>query len=552
MAAKADRLVGFLRSERRLELAAELPESILKDLWAGDAPVLLVPKGVEPESPGEASPDEADLAAWLEVLDRALDSPENEEAHQPIPRAVQSLLQTLSAEDRARFLRKHQALRIIRVREAGSGVEKPAAVEYLERLWGIGCLFTFAGGLREARMGIAPLLARAMPGADVCLVRAQTYRDLLSEDEAQGSGSRLPAASDGRACLATVGRYTGHLGDLAGRHRLLERASDPGTDADARRGLRFLLHGSLDHRDDDDAKLWIGRHDQHHPWDRLWDMMHGAARWSRVEEKLADAIPRNRWGYANIAETDARTLIDELLETGQGVDAPEELSVDERDEILSRIDDQDLWLRLHLHTTLEGIPVSAAHERVYLAPRTGGHEEPLIREATLIAPSQNEIVANQQRRWLSPLDDRARIEIVLGTAEPVCYWRDVMLGPRRSATAAAVRTPLPPPGSRTRSASSGSRTWSMDAMKRATPTGVKNCPRAARRLESAAGRPGRSGRSRSRRSRKFDAVTVGQPSPPGRGVWRVFIPLAAVEARTAATPSAAGCSRPSASLLRSS
>ena len=426
IAAKASRLVGFLQSERRLEFAAELPESILKDLWAIDAPVLIVPKGMEPESPSKAAPDKPALAAWLGVLDRAFDSPDNEGVHQPILRVVQGLLQTLSTQDRRRFLREHRVLRVIGVLDALSRVEKPVSVEYLEGVQGAGCLFAFAEGLREARMGIAPLLARAIPAADVCLVRAQTYRELFSEDESQGEGSRIPAANDGQASLAAVGHYTGRLGNLADRHGLLEQANDPGTDANARRGLRFLLHGSLDHRDDDIAVLWIGRHDQHRAWKRLWTVMHEAARWSLVPEELANAVPRNRWNHANIAEIDARTLIDELRRKGRGIDAPEEFSVDEREEILSRIEDEDLWRLLPLHTTMDGCPVSAARERVYLAPHMGEHENALTREATLIVPSQNAFVADQQRRWLRPLDDRARIEIALDAADPSRYWRSIM------------------------------------------------------------------------------------------------------------------------------
>ena len=424
VAAKATRLVGFLQPEKRLALTADLPESILKDLWGIDAPVLLVPRGLEPESSGKASPDETALVAWLRVLDRALDSPDNDGPHQPILQTVQGLLHTLTIENRALFLRKHRTLRVIGARDARSRVEKPVSVEDLDRVRAAGCLFTFAEGFRGAEMGFAPLLARAMPDADVCLVHARTYRDLLSEDEAQG-GSLL-AASNAPACLAAVGRYTGRLGDIADRRSLLEKANDTGADPDARRGFRFLLHGARDHRDDDDAKLWVGRHDQHPVWNRLWGVMHEDAQWSLVDRELANTIPGSRWRNADIAEVDARTLIEELRSTGRGIDAPEEFSVDERDEILSRIEDEDLWLRLPLHTTLEGTPVSAVHERVYLAPRTEGHEDPLTREASLIAPSENRLVANKQKCWLRPLDDRARIEIALGSAEPVRYWREVM------------------------------------------------------------------------------------------------------------------------------
>ena len=77
-----------------------------------------------------------------------------------------------------------------------------------------------------------------------------------------------------------------------------------------------------------------------------------------------------------------------------------------------------------------------------------------------------------------------------------------------STTAADIRTPLPPPGSRMRSSFGGLGTSSMDAMKVATLDGVKNCPRSARRFGSTERRLEMSRRSRSRRSRRFAVVTA--------------------------------------------
>ena len=367
------------------------------------------------------------LAAWLRVLDRALESNGKRQTQQPILEAVQGLLKTLPTGDRGRFLRKYQSLRIVGVRDVRNGVEKPVSLEDIENGRKAGTLFGFADGLRGAELGIAPVLSRALPDVDICLVRARTWRELLSDNGPQGQVPRIPAADDGRACLAAVGRQsTGRLGNLPERRALLEQANDPGTDEDAQRGLRLLLHGSLDHRTDDTARLWIGRHDQHRVWNQLWAAMHEGEQWSSVSEELANTIPRNRWSLANIAEIDARTLLDELRTSGQGIKAPGSFTIEERDEILSRIEHEDLWQRLPLHTTLAREPVSAAGERVYLASREERGEVPLSREATLIAPSPNRIVAEQQKRWLHPLDDRARIEIALGTAEPARYWCSVM------------------------------------------------------------------------------------------------------------------------------
>ena len=233
-AAKSKRLLGFLESKRRLTLSSELPDKVLAKLWEIDAPVLLVPKGLEADPLGEAAPDDQTLADWLRLLDRALDS--NQGAQGPILDAVQRLLKTLSGEARGRFLRVNRTLRIIGLLDPRTGVEKPVSVEVLEQLRRTRTLFSFAGGLREARMGIAPQLARAIPEAKVGLVRAETYRQLLPDDGSQ-EGAHLPAADDGRACLAAVGsQSTGPLGDCAARLGLLKRANDPGTDEDALRG----------------------------------------------------------------------------------------------------------------------------------------------------------------------------------------------------------------------------------------------------------------------------------------------------------------------------
>ena len=429
LAAKASRFIAFLEPKRRIELSADLSEPVLNEMWKIDASVLPVPKSMDPEPHGNARPNKQEIAAWMGVLNRALDSAVSDEAQDRILRTAQGLLKTLAAEAKGRFLKENRELRIIGVQDARSGLKKPVSFEFLEDVRRAGTLFRFAAGLREARMGITPLLALAIPDAEIGLVQTETYRELFPDDGIQGRDQHIPAASDGPACLAAVGRLnTGRLGEIADRRNLLENANDPGTDAahPARRGLRLLLHGSPDHRMDDQAKLWIGRHNQHPAWNRLWDKMHGGAQWSRIPETLADAVPRNRWTQANIVEIDARTLIDALRKTGQDIEVPEEFSEEEREEILSQIDHEELWLRLPLHTALNRELVSAAGQQVYLAPAVACDDDPLTHETILIAPSQNPVVADQQKRWLPHWDDRARIKIALGTEKPSRYWRSVM------------------------------------------------------------------------------------------------------------------------------
>ena len=432
MATKAKRLVSFLRPEKRLEIASDLSESILGQLWRIDVPLLLVPRGMNPEPSDAATPDEETLAAWLGVLDRALDSLDGSGAQKPILDAIQGLLRALPDEARRRFLRRHPSLRVVAVREARNGADKPMSIRDLDRLSDGGTLFRFAAGLRSAAMGIAPRLARAIPDADVCLVRTQEYREISADGGLPEGRHPIPLADDAQACLAAVGRYSGRLGDLSERRDLLERANDPGNEAIALRGLRYLLHGSRDHRLDANARLWIGRHEQHPAWSRLWTATHSERHWSLVPEELAIVMPRTRWALAGIAEVDPRTLIGEMRTSEQTIDEPTMFSREERDEILSRIDDEDLWRRLPLHTTVDGRPATA-EASAFLASSSPDPEDPLTRRATLIAPSGNAETAARQRRWLRPLDDAARMELALRAEDPARYWRSIMDALNRTA-----------------------------------------------------------------------------------------------------------------------
>ena len=420
-AERSRRLIAFVAPKRRRALAADLPDALLRRLWEAEAPILLVPKGLDPTPTGSAVPPDETLRDWLRVLDRNLGEKGRDEDLKAILETVRGLLQTLDADNRGRFLRVHLDLRVIAVHDAHAGRQRALSFAQVQTIQEGGSLFKFAG-LGEAGLGLTPRLARALPDASICLVQANLYRELFE-------GARdLPSADSPQACLAAIGKDdTGRLGSIQDRRDLLEKASDPGSNPDAVRGLRYLLHGSADHRSDDQGDLWIADPDPGPAWTKLWGQTCGAgAEWRLVPPALGGIMGSEAYRKAGVRTLRATDLIAELRRSGQGIRDAKAFGLKERDQILAEIDDESLWQRLPLHTTIAGEPVTALGERVYLATPDRTQIAALAGEATLIAPSTDPRVLARQRQWLKPLDDSALIQIALAAAEPSRHWSTIL------------------------------------------------------------------------------------------------------------------------------
>lgn len=325
---KSRRVLGFVESKRRLMLAADLPEPVLRDLWGIDSPILLIPHGLDPEVVSSPEASENAWAAWLRVLDRHLAMESAAADQQAVLDVVVDLIKRLSADARGHFLRVHEDLRIIAIRDARAGRNRAVSGADIRAVREAGTLFGYARGIQEReRLGLTPLLAAVLPDSRIWLVRANHYRDLFPGEP------EPPRADNGRACLAAVGRDHGRLGGIQERQALLEEAHDHGSDAQARRGLRYLLHGSEPHREADNQILWFPDHDQHLAWAKLWDQMHDADRWSRISGNLADPLRHSRYEAVGVRKIDARNLLEELAR--RSISAPGDFTRNEREEILS-------------------------------------------------------------------------------------------------------------------------------------------------------------------------------------------------------------------------
>ncbi|WPL17963.1 hypothetical protein Thiowin_03011 [Thiorhodovibrio winogradskyi] len=416
-AEKARRLLRRITSLRRFDLTAFLPESTLRRLWRSSSDILLIPKELETKD-ANAQADEKTLRAWFDQLDQEIRMAEGS-AFVPLLSAAQGLL-PCDPKERGQFLRAHPALRIIALRDPVTGKDAPAATADIQQARENGHLFGFAQGIQSEQLGFTPLLARTLPETTIRLVRADLFRQLFPDYQS------LPRADDPVAILIAVGRSPGLLAGFNERCALLQKANDPGTNLMARRGLRYLLHGSSAHREDDQATLWVPKSGEHSAWLKLWSQLHEDVAWSQIDAGLAGTLATNRYQQAGIEVIDPRTLLGLLKQAPHRITDPGCFSLGERECILAALADDDLWRRLPLHTDLLGQPVSAEKPLVFLALRSTVPSDTLISRATLIARSNNREIANQQKEWLKPLDDVARIELALDAEDSAIYCQTIL------------------------------------------------------------------------------------------------------------------------------
>lgn len=420
---KARRLISLVQPERRHRVDAALPQSVWQGLLRIDQPYLLVPQGLEPpESPSKLEANSATLLPWLAILDRGVAAVTEAETMTLLLNAANGLLKTLAEPERRSFLRVHPELRMVSVRDIRDRCHRAASLRDLERVQAAGTLFSFAGAVGGGQYGFGPLLALALPRATIWLIHADRYRELFDTQDVPSS------IAVSAAVLAAVARHPGPLGPVAHRSALLEKANDAGSDKIARRGLRLLLHGRNEHREDDDTDLWVPREDQHSAWAKLWRQWHGDMDWCLLDRSVAGCLPANRWSRAGIKEIAATDLV-QALQQGRGIPDAGAFSVEERDEILARVDDREHWQRLPLHSRCpDGQPTALVGQAAYLAPATVCPEDALTCTALIIRRSDNPLQSSKQARldWLRPLDDHAMIEIALRSDTPADHFALVL------------------------------------------------------------------------------------------------------------------------------
>ncbi len=424
---KSKRLISFIRPENRLELADKLRKQDLDELLQINKldSFLLVPKGMDAEEKGIAIPGWDTLNKYLSTLADSFDRQSLDVEQTRIKKGIEGLLNTIETEGLRNFLEKYPTCNVINVRDARSSKDKLVDINTLNRFQKSETLFRLTAGLRSNSLGITPTLVRVLLDSEVTLISINEYRKF------HGNVEDLPSADDSVACLATIGKYSGQLGDFSERRAMLKKVNDPEAVDDALRGLRYLLHGSQTHRDDLDSTLWFKSDGElGTAWQKLWMVLNLDKEWSVIPDELVNVLPRYLLLQATVKEINKSSLIEDLYKIYKSPqDAPDlqVLCIRERDEVLSCIESEEVWKWLPAHTTVKGGCTSVDIE-VYLAPPDFDTSDPLVGEITLVKQSENPSQADKQKKWLSSFDDKAILKVALNPKFqlPQKYWMHII------------------------------------------------------------------------------------------------------------------------------
>ena len=418
---KAKRLFGYINPQRRVMLSAELPDSVLTRIWQQDTSALIIPKGFQADPSDQSEIEGSDFLAWLFVLDSVLDDAEMQEATDSILVAMQGLLKLMPPDKRSHLIRANANLRVLGVRDARTAKVKALSMSDIGRIRGTGTIFGFGQGLPGKNLGYSPLLADVLPRAEVFLVKREIYQELFPDSPA------IYPSDMGMAILQAIGnKSVTILGAQQTRKKLLDEVNNPRHSETAKKGMRLLLHGDLNHRDDMDSKLWIGSRGQHPVWTKLWAATHPEQNWCLIDSELADTVPHGHLTDLNVIDIDGSNLLNEIQKEDIDVQNPDKFSLEERNEILSKVDGVDLWKRLPFHTSNTGSVVSASGDHVFVVNKDDVGVDSFSEGATLIRRSEHPIVGAQQDKWLRQFDDVARIEIMLLVDNPSLHCFQIL------------------------------------------------------------------------------------------------------------------------------
>lgn len=367
-------LVALVKPENRVcvgplnpSSAAALDIRTLALLFSCETRMLVIPADLDStETRATGKPSDEDFGAWFAAIDReicahrTLDESESDEHSLRTVALLKAAIELLglygpkldlkAQEARARIVRLHRRERILSALDVRTGIEYAESLESLEIIHGARRLLKQTANALD-RFGHAKEFCLALKDETVYLITSETAGYIQRDGH-----PKVSPADDGTAILEALGKagIAANLSCFEARWTLLKAVRQTQLEGDARRGLRYLLHGSPDGFMDDQARLWIDPGQGDSPWIKLWREVEPGS-WFVLAEKIASDVPPNDWEKVGISQVEKSDVLRRLQDADDlaKIDGAK-FSDAEREAILAAVEDESVWLRLPLHIDTAG------------------------------------------------------------------------------------------------------------------------------------------------------------------------------------------------------
>ncbi len=413
--AKISRVLEHIPAEKRWRFGAieensplNISDDLLKALWQCEGELLPIPAFLDSKD----KPAQGKLAK--QVAEQWLKSLQSFEPNSTIS-LIKTILQSLEPKsDHLPLIKSNADWKIISAYDPKLGSDKAVSYQELSNANEKSLLFLFAG--MNKHEGIQ-LLQKCLSNQVILAIRSDDHKLLFD-------GEQLPKEDENEAILtALIKSKTALIGNIKIRKELLKKCHNINeSNTDAKQGLRYLLHANFDQKDNANDSLWIKAHNQSSAWEKLQRKLIGNNHWQVIDSELSDVLPHNTWDTIGIKEIKPDEIIKELKEKQDiALLKAEDFSLDERNEILNKIDDKNLWCRLPWHKTIGRYWVSIEAD-TYL--KTSVELSDTLKNGLNIIEPVSELSGKQ--KWITKLDEQVAISIALDSGKSSEYNKEIL------------------------------------------------------------------------------------------------------------------------------
>lgn len=408
------KFIGYIYSGRRLSLPFGRTHQTLWDaINSLSTDVFIVPDFLDSEHEASAPISLEDAVTILTALDKLLRLDETsigtDESAEKVIHSLLSRLRESSRESSKELYRRCGDLRLFCAYDLKSNKVVLKSRNELTQLYGQSRLFMLKGPKNIPNsFGLGRELSDVTK--DEILYVTREVKDLLFDHRLDDCNPESVLT-----CLSKYPLLAAESMRLGLLHKLTSASLEK---SESIRGFRYLLHGSCN--DTGHVPLWKITTHADSVWLKLWKEYETTERpeWSILSPILSGELSDRNKRDLNIDDISPERILSDFGESIINIDFTAlHLTKSEREEILLRVDQRDLWRKLPIHLTVDG-SLTSIDDNCFLE---GTQNLPESFEVTEIVRISDSDGYRRQKEFIGELDAGKLIKAALQQAQPQDY-----------------------------------------------------------------------------------------------------------------------------------